>query len=278
MSDTPEIAPTPKPSKRGKGNGKTHPQSPTEVVSSRVLAGVEAAMATAMAELTRPIDKAHHEEAVSAPEALHTDRAEPSNTEELPPPIGEPMTPPKLSRFRLSVSTALATEPETTTTILIVRPPRDFIRVHPDPDYSLITRVLETKREFYLIDPAIYPILKAKISDFEAQTRVVMLVPYRVRETGQLCMWPLKMESEFSVGDNSYNRSAFRCAQEGRHWWVRVTTDMKRDEFVFFPAEADYGMPTWPDKTIDELVEIAAKVDLIDNENHQIIRNMRGVA
>jgi hypothetical protein len=120
-------------------------------------------------------------------------------------------------------------------------------------------------------------VLKAKISDLEPQTRVVMLRPYRVRETGQLCLWPLNMESEFSVGDNSYNRSAFRCAQEAERWWVRVTTDIKRGEFVFYPAEADYGTPTWPDKTIDELVDIAAKVDLIDSENHQIIRNMRGV-
>jgi hypothetical protein len=97
--------------------------------------------------------KAHHEdtlEAAPTPEPLHTDQAAPSNNEELPPPIGEPMTAPKLSRFRLSVSHALATEPETTTTIIIMRPPRDFIRVHPDPDYSLTTRVLETKREFYL--------------------------------------------------------------------------------------------------------------------------------
>jgi hypothetical protein len=183
---------------------------------------------------------------------------------------------------------------EVLTTVRIVKPSdSDFIRVHPNPNMQMVTFTFPTKDGHVLIEPDTFDAIKVKVPDFGKITACVTLVPY-ITNKGALNLWPLKRESPFSIGGNSYNVSAFTVAARTRVEWLRLSTDQDRGQYVGFKPEEIIPEPTWPkeiaasllvtaaEAVVTEatvkLVEMASKGGIIDSIEHPLIRPYRGLA
>jgi hypothetical protein len=206
----------------------------------------------------------------------HAEPAAPQpNGPDLPPPISEPLKPEVLSKFRLDGTNFTEAVHEVVTTILVTQPPKsEFIRVQPDA--SLVTYTIRTKKDHYLIDPAAFSAIKAKVPDFEKHASAVTLRPY-VTRAGLLALWPLKMENPYSVGTNSWNISAFNVAKRAETHWLRVSSDQATSLYVVHEPEMSFPDPVWPAMTIDEMVDLASRVNVVDSIDHPFIRALRGL-
>jgi hypothetical protein len=58
--------------------------------------------------------------------------------------------------------------------------------------------------------------------------------------------------------------------------WVRVTPNMARGAYDIDLAVGNLGEPEWPELSFPEILKIAFKDRLIDNENHIIVKRLRG--
>lgn len=197
---------------------------------------------------------------------------------ELPPPVSETVEPAKLSRFRIENTNYVEATKQVLATVLVTAPPKgEFIRVHPDRSVQMVAWALKDRRDHYLIEPAVFSEIMAKVPDFNQHACVATLRPYQTREGGQLNLWPLKMESPYSVGANAWNVSAFNLAQQAELKWLRIASNIARGQYVGYEPEEAYADPEWPPLSIDELVDIASRVNLIDTVDHPHIRRLRGL-
>jgi hypothetical protein len=193
--------------------------------------------------------------------------------------VSEPITPKRLSRFRIENTNFIEATKQVLTTVLVAVPPKgEFVRVHPDREMRLVTWVLKSQRDHYLIEPETFPLIVAKVRDFAKHATIATLRPYQTREGGQLNLWPLKMESPYSVGSNTWNISAHNAARAAEAQWLRVTADSDRGQYVGVEPESAFPDPEWPDLGIDDLVEMASRVNLIADIDHPHIRKLRGLA
>lgn len=212
------------------------------------------------------------------PKSRHETKPPPANGE-MPPPLSEPIDGPKLSRFRIDNAAYAPTTTEALTTVLIARPdPDEFIRVHPGDDMRLTTVVFKQFRDYYLIDPPVMDLLRAKVEDIARHISTAMLRPYIARESAQISLWPLKMESPYSVGGNVWNVSAFSVAKRCEVEWLRVSQSPNKNMYIGLRAEGPpFPDPVWPEFTIDQLVDMASRINIIDSIDHPLIRKLRGL-
>jgi hypothetical protein len=207
-----------------------------------------------------------------------TPRSDKGNGQDIPPPNSESLTAKGIERFRAAGTNYVIQSKEVLTTVRIVKPGKElYIRVHPDPEMEFITYTLGTKDGHFPIDPDVFEAIREKVPDFHKHASCVSLRPY-ITNKGTISLWPLKRESPFSIGGNSYNLSAFNVADRGRVQWLRVTTDTDRGMWLGFDPEERLPEPTWPtDLTMEQLLIIALKGGVIDSVDHILIKPLRGI-
>jgi hypothetical protein len=193
--------------------------------------------------------------------------------------MSEPITPAKVSKFRIDGTDIIIRTQEVLTTVLISTPDKgEFIRVHPGPDMRLIALVMKgDRREYFLIDPAVFPEIKAKVPDIEKHTAVVMLRPYITAEARRIGLWPLKMESPTSIGGNSWNISAHNCARACETGWYRIASSFDGGIYTTHAPERAPAEPKWPDLSIEDMVDMAGRVNQVNSIDHPLIRRLRGL-
>lgn len=143
-----------------------------------------------------------------------------------------------------------------------------FFRVHPDTDYTFDTLTLESSgtNETYLITPAISQLIPGL-------TRAVRL-HLAVDRQGNPRLIPLPLPGA-DGRSNPWHLSLQNILQLGRQHWIRIQANMTANSYDAFKAPLQ-DAPIWPNKTMLELVEIAARGKIIDNENHPMIRELLG--
>jgi hypothetical protein len=208
-----------------------------------------------------------------------TGRSRKINGQEMPPPNSEPLTTNDLERFRASGTNYTVASKELLTTVKIVVPSKEvFIRTHPDPQMEFITHTFETKDGHCMIEPDAFEATRAKVPDFHKFAPCVSLRPY-ITNKGTLNLWPLKRESPFSIGGNSYNVSAFNVSDRSRVQWLRVSSNQERGSYLGFDPEEFIPEPKWPENlTMFMLLDLALKGGVIDGPDHILIRPLRGLA
>jgi hypothetical protein len=97
----------------------------------------------------------------------------------------------------------------------------------------------------------------------------VVLVPY-VNRRGTLFFWAVTTTDR---GD--WHNSAMQIVHCARDRWVRVGSDQERQCYVAYIAVGTYGDPQFPDRTLNELLDIAFSGNrYIDNLGHTAIRDL----
>jgi hypothetical protein len=176
-----------------------------------------------------------------------------------------------LDALRLTTDQAVGVQ-EITNTIPVRKPSRqEFFRVHPDETMSLTTMVFEDKdsREFFFVAPQMRDALLG-------ESRAALLVPAMTRQ-GVLMIWPILLPNDGSKRD-SWSESRLEAVHHGKTGWVRIVADMHLGAYRLFRAEGDLPGPTWPDKALGELLDVAFRDRVIDSLDHPVVRRLRGLA
>ena len=147
---------------------------------------------------------------------------------------------------------------------------QEYFRLHTDPDYRLTCAILEIKdeREFYLVVPDLLPVLAEDV-------RHVELSICQNRQ-GASFFWPVPMPSP-DGRTYSWHESARAAAKLAKISWIRMVANMSEGGYSVYRATGKFTDPTWPEKTMTELLELAFKDGkIIDSEDHPIVRLLRG--
>jgi hypothetical protein len=151
-------------------------------------------------------------------------------------------------------------------------PPQAFIRVHPDPEMSVTTALFFDKHdrnEAYFVPPGMRDALMGELT-------TTSLVRAITRQGGEF-IWPLPVPGD-GIRRNAWHESAWEAAELAKNAWVRVSADMALGAYRVLRAVGDLPEPTWSDKPLEELLEMAFRGRVIDAEDHPLVRRLRGAA
>ncbi len=146
-----------------------------------------------------------------------------------------------------------------------------FVRVHPDPAYSLQTNVVELKREneTYLVDPALWAGL-----DGETTFGPRLLVT-AVERDGTPFLWPLRLAGQDGDQD-SWCRSALDAAALAAREWVRVQAKLPLEAYEVTVATGRMPDPDFPLMPFADMLRVAFKDRVIDRPDHPVLQRLRG--
>ena len=157
-------------------------------------------------------------------------------------------------------------------TVPVRKPSREaWVRTHPDDDYWLETAVVELKeeRETYIVQPELWPLLAGEAT-FVRKALVLSMTRQKVA-----FLWPLRLAGEDGKLDE-WAHSAIECAKKARDNWVRVSSNMPLQAYEAAISIADLPAPEWPEQTMRDLLEIAFRRYIIRDEDHPVLRRLRG--
>lgn len=149
---------------------------------------------------------------------------------------------------------------------------REFVRVHPGPEYRLRVHILELKeeRETYLVMPAI-------AAELPGETRTVTL-RLAVSRQGAVFLWPVP-EPSLDGRETAWHSSARTAADKAETQWVRIIANMPQGSYDVYVAPGALGTPVWPDKTLRDILAIAfGDSFIIRDAGHPVIRRLLGLA
>jgi hypothetical protein len=189
------------------------------------------------------------------------------------PGTSTPLTSSVVDRFRLTSANATATTREVVTTCKIMKPKADmFFRTHPDQMQELVLYVFPQKDGDVPISPAVFDLIKAKVTDFHKFAPCVALRP-ATTPTGGVFLMPLKMESPDSVGSNSWNISAFTIADRARGEWLRMSSNQGMGMYTAILPDDEIPEPDWAKVPhIFKLFEMVVKYQEITGLDHPLIK------
>jgi hypothetical protein len=147
---------------------------------------------------------------------------------------------------------------------------QEFVRVHPDANYSLCANILELKQEgeTYLVMPGVAEALPG-------ETKRVML-RLTVNRQGSVSFWPVP-EPQLDGRDNHWNVSARSAAKRAEEAWVRIIANMSQGSYDLFVAPGDLADPAWPNKSLRDILEVAfGESFIIRDVAHPVIKRLMG--
>jgi len=152
--------------------------------------------------------------------------------------------------------------------------PTEFFRVHPDPGmcraaYVFIDRE-EIGSECYFVMPNARPYLTEHL-------RPVMLVSCINRQNVAF-LWPIALPDPGanSGRQNRWGSSALEAMEVAKTSWVKMTAGQGSYR-VFVAENLDLPEPRWPERSFGELLNVAFKNALIEDQNHPIVKRLRGL-
>lgn len=147
-----------------------------------------------------------------------------------------------------------------------------FVRVHPEESFAVDVLILEhpETRDQYVVNPDLETDLAL------GQIAVARKTLYFTVDTqGNAFLWPVRaVNADGSI--DSWNESAHDAARRAREVWLRIHSNQADGQYNIVVAEAHAAKPIWPDKTIDELVDLAFKRRYVGSADHPLIRRLSG--
>jgi hypothetical protein len=156
------------------------------------------------------------------------------------------------------------------TTVPVRKPGKqDFVRVHPDPAFSIETAVLELKeeRETFLVAPELWDGLLGELTP-----KVLFTTINRQKVVS---LWPIRLPREDGRIDE-WSETAMVAATLGQKQWVRVTANMSLGAYDVYEAPGEIPEPEWPELGLGQILEIAFKGRFIKDFDHSALKRLRG--
>jgi hypothetical protein len=176
-----------------------------------------------------------------------------------------------LSALRLTPDEAGQIGSEEVMAHVSVRKPsvNEFVRVHPDPAMSLATSIfVDAERETYFVAPGARNVLVAGVK--------AMLLLAAVNQRGVAFIWPLAL-GDGTGRRNAWHDTAREAAELAKREWIKLVSDMPSGCYRIYRAKGALPDPVFPDKSLEELLRLAFRGRIIDNENHPVVRQALGL-
>jgi hypothetical protein len=184
-----------------------------------------------------------------------------------PPKVSDPFDP---AALRLAGMADVEVE-KVLTSVPVRRPKRtEFIRVHPVHvlDTLLLEREGEMEREIYLVSSGVQALVLPELR----RTRLYVAINRR----GTVILWPIKLPGDGNDRGRRVADTALQAAEQAKTLWTKVFWNRDLGGYEFARAKGDLGEPQWPDKGFRDLLEIAFRYNLIDREDHPVIKELAG--
>lgn len=176
-----------------------------------------------------------------------------------------------ISQYRLPQDFTEAVSLTKIITTIPVRKPRPqvFVRVHPSPDYTIQTAVLELKddNETYIVAPSLWAAVQSEI--------VYKALYTAIDRQGSIFLWPVKLPPPDGRLDH-WSQSAMEAVSHAKKGWIRLVSQRSAGCYEVLQAQQGIPEPEWPDMQFDEIMRIAFRDNRISDINHPVLRKLRG--
>ncbi|MCA1365814.1 hypothetical protein I6F15_00095 [Bradyrhizobium sp. BRP14] len=155
------------------------------------------------------------------------------------------------------------------TTVPVRKPSKEeFFRVHTDPEFSLTTMLLKYDGDFYLVLPSMVSEVGPDGQPFTLYTCI--------NRVGVVTLWPVRIPGPDEVRSNGWWDSAHEAAEMAKRKWLRLSSNKSLAAYEISTAEIRLPEPEWPEKTMDELLELAFKKQVIASPDSDILKMLKG--
>lgn len=147
--------------------------------------------------------------------------------------------------------------------------PQQFFRIHPTLEITV--DVIEWKEDglLYIVKQDALPIL------FGLTKRVILYVGI-LYPSGSPFLFPVPQPDE-KGNWNQWHRSASQVVIEGKNGWIRAQPDKSVGGYITIHAQGNLPDLPWPNMDIAGYLGIAFAGRTIDDENHPIVKSLRGL-
>jgi hypothetical protein len=153
----------------------------------------------------------------------------------------------------------------------IIKPPKqEFVRAHPDPNFSWIFGILELKGEGekFVVTPEVARVLGNEIYPAQLTTAITR---HEV-----LFAWEAKVPQADNSVASRWHNSMFTAKEHARKQWVRVVANKRAGYYETRVAEMQPPDPVWPDLTPKQILNIIIRGRLITSLDHPALKQLRG--
>ena len=156
------------------------------------------------------------------------------------------------------------------TTVPVRKPNKtEFVRVHPEMSFDTMLLDLKEDRESYLVSPH----LLTEVSGIAAPVSLRVAV----NRSGVLFLWPLRLPGE---DGRSYiwHESAREAADLALRRWVSIRANLSLGAYDIYQGAETLSDPQWPDKSMEDLLNVAFRGHVISDPEHPVIKRLQGRA
>jgi hypothetical protein len=148
-----------------------------------------------------------------------------------------------------------------------------FIRVHPDPQYTIEAAILEDRES----RDSPYLVMPMAAHSAPDHTKHVTLT-LAVTRGGDPFLWPIANPAMSKRSGSTWTDSALRARTTAMTTWVRVAPNMAKGGYDVRSAIVEIPEPVWPaGVTMRDLLEMAfGQSGLIRDEDHPVIQRLLG--
>lgn len=155
----------------------------------------------------------------------------------------------------------------------------DFFRIRPGEDWTMEFPIYASKgntggeNEKYLV----YPEFQQELAERNS------LIPVRfyfgiIWGSNILFISDVGIKTGDNGTLNSYHKSRMELYELAKEKWISISANKDLGAYTATEAKSKIPDPIWPVKpaNIGEAIELAFKDNVIDNENHPILKKLRG--
>ncbi len=146
-----------------------------------------------------------------------------------------------------------------------------FFRTQPDASWWLTTTVVFDQENFGRDGYLVLPHMRGELL---GDARPVLIVPLITRQ-GVFQFWPLKLPLG-EMRPTPWYETARQAIDLAKTRWVCVKPDVALGAYRILQAIGDIADPVWPDRSVNELLELAFRDRVIDSPDHPFVRRLRG--
>jgi hypothetical protein len=146
-----------------------------------------------------------------------------------------------------------------------------YVRVHPSPEFRMpLATLVDEMGEMY----AVHPKVLYAVADEAKPTMLYTAID----DSGNVFLYPVGLPGA-DGSTNAWWQSGHAAAATAQKEWVRIVAVKSAGHYVTKAAKVDKGEPKWPEKSFEELLNMAfADGRLIDSMDHPVMRKLNGEA
>jgi hypothetical protein len=182
-----------------------------------------------------------------------------------------------LEKLRLeeSETQGLSVGPEILIRVPVRRPGRkEFFRCHPGPHMATAMALYVDDSEDG--DGEAYPVTREMREVFGEDVKPT-LVQLTMLRNGTVILWPLKIPQADGGRGRSWHESALLARDIAMTKWIKLQSDHSLSGYRMFAAQGHIPEPQWPDRTLEEYLEIAFRDRIVKSMDHPIVRKYLGL-